>query len=263
MFETTWYEAGRRLRGTTIFTLGISVLAAFYIALFPSFQAADIDIDEMIEAWPPALREAFGLETLATVEGFLAVELYNFVWLILLGLYFAYSAAGLIADDVEHDRMDLLLSLPVSRFRLLVEKFASLVVPIVTVNAVVGAAVYAGVLAIGESISPTSLAMVHLLSIPYLLACAALGLLLSVLVDRADVAKRVAIALVFVLYLLESIATNADGFEWLQYLSPTHYYSPTPILVHDTYAVADAGLLLAVAIGLVVVSGVVFRRRDI
>ncbi|MFC6718810.1 ABC transporter permease subunit [Natrialbaceae archaeon GCM10025810] len=263
MFETTRYEVRRRRRGTVAFVAGISVVAAFFIALFPAFDTADADLDELIQAYPPAVRDAMGIETISTIEGFLAVELYNFVWLLLLGLYFAYGAAGLIASDVERDRMDLLLSFPVSRARLLAEKVASLLVPILALNVVVGVVVYATVVAVGESIDPASVVAVHALSIPYLLACAGIGLVLSVLVSRADIAKRAAIAIVFVLYLLDSIAASTDGFEWLRYLSPTNYYDPTEILVHETYAYADAGILLVAFLVLVVVAQVLFRRRDI
>lgn len=263
MFETTRYEVRRRRRGTAVFVAGISVVAAFFIALFPAFEAADADLDELIEAYPPAVRDAMGIETISTIEGFLAVELYNFVWVLLLGLYFAYSAAGLIASDVERDRMDLLLSLPISRARLLAEKLASLLAPILALNVVVGIVVYVAVVAVGESIDPVSLFMVHGLSIPYLLACAGIGVVLSVVVSRADIAKRAAIAIVFVLYLLASVAQSTDGFEWLQYLSPTYYYDPTEILVHETYEFVDAGVLLVAFLALVVVSQLLFARRDI
>lgn len=263
MLETIRYELFRKRRETAVLVGGVSVLAGFFVALFPGFRGTDVDIDDLIQAWPPALREAFGIETIATIEGFLAVELYNFVWLLVLGIYVAYSAAGVIADAIERERMDLLLSFPLSRTRLLAEKFVPLLLVVVVLNAVVAAVVYAAVVAIGESIDPVSLLAVHGLSIPYLFACGALGLVLSTALGRAGIAQRVAIALVFLLYLLESVAATVAPLQWLQYLSPTHYYNPTPILVGGSYALVDASVLLAAFAVLVVCSGVVFRRRDI
>ncbi|ADJ14999.1 ABC transporter permease subunit [Halalkalicoccus jeotgali] len=263
MLEIARYEVKKRLRGTTALAVGIAVLALVFVAFFPSLDSADVDIDAMLAAYPPAVQEAFGIATLSTVEGFLAVEIYQFIWLLLLGLYFAYSAAGLIASDVERDRMDLTLSLPVSRSRVLVEKFLSLAVPVLALNAVVAVAVYVGVLAIGQSIDLVDLAMVHLLSIPYLLACGAIGLVLSVLVSRADVAKRIAIALVFVLFLVESVSASTDGFEWLGYASPTHYYDPTAILVEGSYDLVGAAALLVAVVALVALARFRFSRADI
>lgn len=261
MFETARYEASRRGRGTAVLTVGVSLYAAFVVWYFTQF--ADVDIDQMLESMPPAMMEAFGIETMTTIEGFLGAQFYSFVWLLGLGLYFAYAAGGLIAGDIERDRMDLLVSFPVSRAQLLVEKFASLLLPLAVLNVVVGAVIYVMVLAIGESIDPVHLALVHLLSVPYLLVCAAIGVLISVLVDRAGIAQRIAIALVFGLFLVESMVAGTGGFEWVQYLSPTHYYEPTQLLIDGTYELVDTGILLALFLALLIGSQLVFRRRDI
>lgn len=159
--------------------------------------------------------------------------------------------------------MDLLLSLPVSRSRVLGEKFLAIVVPIALLNAVVPVAVYGGVVAVGESIDAVDLAMVHLLSIPYLLSCAAIGLLLSTLVDRADVAQRAALAAVFVLFLIDSVSASAEDFKWIGGISPTAYYDPTAILVEGSHDLEGAAVLLATAAALVVLAAVRFRRADV
>lgn len=222
-----------------------------------------MDLDQFLEAWPPALRELFGVESLASIEGFLATELYQFVWVLLLGLYLAYSAAGLIAGDVERHRLDLLLSLPVTRSRLLVEKFASLLAPILLANAVVPVVIYASVLAVGETIDVSALVAVHVLSVPYLLACGAIGLVLSVLVDRTDVANRLALGVVFGLFLVQSVTAVTAGYEWLGHVSPTAYYDPTAVLVHNEYDLVGAGVLLAATVALVALAAWLFRRKDL
>lgn len=263
MSETFWYETERRLRGTAVFAVVVSLYAVFAVGLFPSVEAANVDFERLMESYPEALREAFGVEAIGTIEGFLAGELYNFVWVLLLGVYFAYRAGGMIADDIERGRMDLLLSLPLSRSRLLFEKYASLIVPIVVVNTVTGIAVYAGTIVIGHAVDPLVLFMVHLLSVPYLLACAAIGLVFSVVVDRADVGQRAALGAMFVLYLVESLAASTEQFEALKYLSPTYYYDPTAVLVRESYAAVDTAILVGVAIGLLFLSHLLFKNRDI
>lgn len=263
MFETFWYETERRLKGTVVFAVVISLYAIFAVGLFPSVESSGVDFERLMESYPEALREAFGIEAIGTIEGFLAGELYNFVWVLLLGVYFAYRAGGMIAADIERGRMDLLLSLPVSRTRLLFEKYAALVVPIIAVNVVVGGSVYVGTRVIDNPVDPLAIFMVHLLSIPYLLSCAALGLVLSVLVSRADIAQRAALGGMFVLYLIESLATSTQRFEALKYVSPTYYYAPTEILVRDSYALVDTGILAGMILVLFLGSRFFFARRDI
>lgn len=261
MLEFARYYGRRRLRGTAVMTAGFATLVALYVWLFPSVSEG-IDLDEYVASLPPALQQAFGLQSLGTIEGFLAAELYAFGWVLLLGIYFAYAAASLVADDVDRGRMDMLLSLPVSRSKVLLEKFASVLVPLVVVNVLTPIVVYAAVLGIDESISAADLAMVHALSVPYLFAAAGIGLLASVVFDRASIAQRVAAGGFFGLFLLDSVTAGTD-VDWLGALSPSRYYDPTAVLVSSEYDLAGAGVLLAAAVVLVAASRAHFARKDI
>lgn len=263
MFEIARYEAERRLRGTTVLVVLLAVLAALYLAVAPDI-VAQVNFEEFASAYPDAMQNAFDIGAMSTLAGFLAVELYQFGWVILLGLYFAYSAGALIAGDVETGRMDTLLSAPLSRSNVVAEKFVSLLVPILAVNVVVGIVVYAGALVVEveEPLVLADIVAVHALSIPYVLCCAAIGLCLSVLVSRASTAQRAAFGVVFGLFMLESLVTDTD-YEWVGAIAPMRYYDPTAILVESTNDLAGAAILLGATIVLVVASQFWFRRKDI
>jgi ABC-2 type transport system permease protein len=261
MLEIARYEAAKRVRGSLAMAVGIVLLTALYVWMFPRISAG-VDLDQYVEAWPPALREAFGVTELGSIEGFLAAELYAFVWVILLGVYLAYAAASTIAGPVERDRMDLLLSLPISRARLLVGRFASLLVPILLLNAVVPVSVYAAVFLIGESLSAVDLLVVHALSIPYLLTTAGVGLACSVALDREAIAQRAAIVIVFGLFLVDSVVAGT-AVAWLGTASPTRYYDPSAILVEGDAGIAGAVILTVTALALVAGSAAWFSRRDV
>jgi ABC-2 type transport system permease protein len=261
MFEITRYESEQRLRGTTVLVVLLAVYAAFVLAIAPDLIE---QLGDVFESYPETIRKMMGIRGMGTVAGFLAVEFYQFGWLIVLGLYFAYSAGSLIADDVETDHMDTLLSAPVSRSKVVVEKFLSLLMPILAINVVVGLIVYAGatVIEVDGSLELADIVAVHALSIPYLLCCAGIGLGLSVLASRASTAQRAALGVVFGLYMLESLVLDTD-YEWVGTIAPTRYYDPTAILVDGTYDFASAAILLGAAIVLVIASQLWFRRKDI
>jgi len=228
--------------------------------MFPGVQA---EMEALEEAFPAFFFELFGIEALHTIEGFIAAEIYSFFWVVLLGVYLAYVGAGLIAADVADRRMDLTLSNPVSRESVIVQKIASMWVPLVVLNVTVPAMVYVGAILIGESFNPVALAMVHLLSIPYLLVCAGIGLVFSVLIDRVRTARATALSLVFVLWLVEGVSRLDETYEWVGAITPSRYYDETAILVHEEYAFVDAGILLIAFVALLGVAIVVFIRRDI
>ncbi|MCD2204833.1 ABC transporter permease subunit [Halobacterium sp. KA-6] len=261
MFEIAAYGARKRVKGALALSVGLSAFSAMYAAFFPSLTG-NLDLEEYIKALPPVFVEAFGLRAFNTIEGFLATELYQFAWVILLGLYLAYSAASLISGDVESGRMDVLLSLPVSRARLVGERFLSLVPGVLLINVVVAAVTWVATRAIGYPIGTVDLVAVHLLSLPYLFACAAIGLAFGVLADRESIAQRAAMATVFGLFLLESLLASTD-YAWAGAVAPMRYFDPTAILVDGTYDVAGAVILVAATLLLVAGSQLYFRQKDV
>ena len=137
------YEAAGRARGAGVLTALLSAFLLVFLAFFPSLAAADIDLDAYVDAFPPAFREAFGVVTISTIEGFLAVEFYQFAWLLLVGLYLAYLSGESIAGDVASGRMDLTLSGPVPRRDVVVGKFLGLWPLVFLLNLVLPLVVYA------------------------------------------------------------------------------------------------------------------------
>lgn len=262
MFELTVYEVRRRLRGAFVLSGLVALLGVFTVAFFPSVEESSAELEVYIESLPPAMRNAFGIESFSTIEGFLATEFYQFGWVILLGIYFAYRAGSLVAGDVEDHSIDLWLATPLSRGRLVVERYLAVVPTILLVNLVSYLVVVVAISAISESVPVVDLAMVHLLSVPYLLTTAGIGLVLSVVTAKESVANRAALGLVFALFLVESLTLSTD-FEWVGALSPTRYFDPTEVLLRGAYdPLGTVGLCVA-TITLVGIAVVLFRRVDI
>lgn len=261
MFEIARFESRQRVPATAAIAVALTLFAGLFVAIGPDIIAS-IDLDAYVDSLPPALRTAFGIDALGSFAGLLATELYQFGVVLMFGLYVAYAAAGTVAGDVERGRMDMLLSNPVSRSRVVVEKFLALVPGIVAVNLVLGVAVYAGAALVGEPLPAADVLAVHALSVPYLLAVGALGLLFSVLATRESVAQRGALAAVFGLFIVESLTAGTD-FAALAHLSPTIYYDPTAVLVDGQYDLVGAGALLGATVVLVAASRLAFRRKDV
>lgn len=261
MFETARFESERRLPGSAVLALGLSAFAAMMLLVAPGVLA-EFDVAALAESLPPALVAALRLDVIVTIEGFMALELYWFGWLLVLGVYVAYSAASAVSGDIEDDTLDTLLAAPVSRWRVLAEKFLALLTPVLVVNVVVLVVVYAGTRAIGEPIAAADLLAVHALSVPYLLLWAAFGLVCSVLAPRRVLAEGVAAGALVATFLLETVADGTD-LELLGALSPTRYYDPVGILTASQYDYAGAAILLAGAGVLLLAAGAAFARRDV
>lgn len=264
MLEITGFEFRRRLRGTLYLCISLVAYAGLVIGIFPSIKEAGADIESYIEALPAEIRTGFIGEasTFTTIEGFLSAEMYQFVILLILGMYFAYAAASAIASEIDDGSADVLLVHPISRTRLVIGKFLSLVPVMVTVNVVMFFGTWMAVGFIGEEIDLANLALMHAMSIPYLLACAALGLLASVHFDSPRRAQTVGAGGVFGMFLIHTVTLDRD-FEWLGDVTFARYYDAQEILVQSEYDWGGVAVLVAAAVILVILSAEYFERKDI
>ncbi len=253
-------ESRKRLRGAVIITAVFALLSAFYFSMFPGMAE---EAEAIAEGFPDFMFDFFGIEAIHTIEGFIAAEIYSFFWIVFVGIYFAYVSAGLIAADVRSRRIDLSLSNPISRESVLLQKVAALWVPIVVLNVGVPVIVYLGSVAIDETMNPVAIAMLHLLSIPYLLVCAGIGLVLSVSLTHERTARATALGAVLLLWLVDGISRLDADYEWIGMGTPSRYYEVSDILVHEEYAILDAAILIVAFLGLVGLALVIFIRRDI
>ncbi|CCQ33947.1 ABC transporter permease subunit [Halorhabdus tiamatea] len=261
MLETTRFESERLVPAAAVIGLGLAAFGGMMTLIAPGILG-DVDIAALLEQFPAAMVEEMGLGKMGTIEGFIALELYEYVWLLGLGAYVAYTAAGFIAGDVETGRMDTLLAAPISRWRLLVEKYLALLTPIVVVNVVVFAGVAGAAQVIDETIPLADLVAVHVLSVPYLLACGAFGMLASVAAPRRIVAEGVAAGTLVGAFLFEMLVTNTD-LGWLGAVTPMRYYDPLAILTEGTYDPAGGVILFAAAVVLLVGSAWLFGEVDV
>lgn len=264
MLEITSFEAGRRLRGSLLLSGALIALIVLTIALFPSIQETGADLDAYLESLPPEAARAFvgNVTTLTTIEGYLVSQLYQFGWVLLLAIYYAYAAASTIAGEVERGTIDMTLTLPISRTRFVVGKFLSLVPGVVLVNAITFVAVLIGVEAVGESIDVADLFAVHAYSIAYLLACAGIGLLASVAFDSVRRAQTVGAGAVFGLFLLDTFTFDTD-YDYLGDVAFSRYFDPGAILVDGDIAWTDLSVLLIAVVVLLVICSEFFERRDL
>lgn len=264
MLEITAFELRRRIRGLLYLSVSLLAYSGLVIGIFPSIKEAGADIQSFIEALPPEIRTGFVGEasTYTTIEGFLSAEMYQFVILLIMGMYFAYAAASAIATEIDDGSVDVLLVHPVSRTRLVIGKYLSLVPVIVTVNAVMVVGTWAAVGFIGEEIDLVNLALLHGMAVPYLLACAALGMLASVYFDTPRRAQSVGAGGVFGMFLIHTVTLERD-FEWLGDFTFARYYDAQEILVQSEYDWGGLAVLVAAAVILVILSAEYFERKDI
>lgn len=261
MFEILRFEAERRRLSTAVLAVVLPIFAVMMLYLGPQVLVQG-GFQDMIDVMPPALRAAFGFEYLDSLGGLLASEYFSIGWILLLGIYAAYAMAGTIAGDEDDDQLDMVIAAPLSRTRLLVEKYLALLVPILLVNLASYLTIAVGVTLIDEPVNLLNLAVVHLYSVPYLLCCGAIGLVLSVTIDGGRTAKRAAVGVILGLWLFESLLAGT-ALEPLGVFTPMRYFDPPAIVVEGAYDPVSLAVLVAATLVLFAASHRLFVAGDV
>jgi len=244
-------------------SIGIGALLILTILFYPSV-ADSPEFDELFEKMPEALAKLFMGEVtdLTSPEGYLNSQL--FVLLIpLMFLFFAIArGSGAIAGEEEKGTLDLLLSYPLKRSRVVMEKFASMVVTILTLAFVMWLSMAVGVMAVGMDISLVRIAEATLSGALLGLTFGTLALALGCAKSNRGLSIGVASALGVAAYFVNGLAPAVQALESFQKLSLFYYYiGADPLsngldLVHAGVIIGLTGILFAVAL-------VTFERRDL
>lgn len=259
-FSRTLHDQARPV---AVWAVLIGLLTAFYMALYPSIGSI-AELQRMLDSMPEAFRALFmsqGVD-LTTPVGYLNVELFSFTGPLVLLAYTLSAGAGATASEEERGTIDLLLSTPVSRVRVLLEKalaigsYTVLLGLAVLLGVVLGAVVSGVEIDVGRVLAGvTSLTLLSL-------AFGGIGLLIGAISGRRVVALGIGGALVLVSYVLNAMAPLVDWLAPFRPLSPFYLYIGGDPLGRGLDPL-HAGLLLALALLTTGAAALAFDRRDL
>ena len=246
---------------TIIVTLLFMAMAVMYSGMFPSFE------ESIVEMMDSEFAESFNFfphaDQMHTYIGFLTLELYNIFWLLILAIMIGFIAASSISKEIEGKTIDILMSNPVSRKQIVIEKFVGLIPMFLVVNFLTMLAVIGITAAIDETLNYSYLFLVHLVSIPYFLAVVSLGILLSVIIDEKMKASIFMISILVGMFVLNSLSLTAPDYDYIGYLSFIHYFDTYNVL---KFGEVDGGGVLVFVIFTIlclILAMFYFERRDI
>jgi ABC-2 type transport system permease protein len=233
------------------------LLAVLYIVIYPEYRDMLQDM-ELPAAFDVFLGEA---GSIATPEGFLSAEYFSWVPLILITVAII-AGTGTVAGEESAGTLDLLLALPIRRWRVLTEKTAGVAV------ALIGAALLAypgfllGKLFVDFPLSNLRLAEAVANMLPVAILYLAISVALAAAIPGRTLAAVGAAGLVIAAYFLNTVAAAVSSFSELRKASPFYWSDGSRVLIHG-FDFGRAGLLLGVAALVFVFALWAFERRDI
>lgn len=244
--------------------LGIASMAVYGIAVIPDSSVLK-QYSELLNSMPSFLLNMVGgvdAKFMASPEGFLAVEFFSWIMLVMA----AYGViAGLSVTISEEDRgiMDVVLSRPVKRANIVIEKLAAFTLLIIGIVLISWLTLwFMTARSPVFTISAGRLLESSLNMLPGTLLVMTFTAMIATLVRRRNVATGIAAGFVALSYFIDVIGRSAQVTNFIRTISFYSYY--------DSNAVIQNGLTPGNVIGLLIVAVMFFvgalflwERRDV
>lgn len=258
--EITWLDLRLRRRSLYGYAFGLCAYVLVIVALYPAFSH-DASLDELT-AHDSTVAALFGATgPLTTPAGWLGANVYaNFGPLIVLILGIGYGA-GCLAGQDEDGTLALVVTLPISRARLVAQKVSTLVLLVLSICVATLVAAFAG-RAFDLAVPPSGLVGVTvgmmLLGVDFGLVAMWIG----AATGSRGVALGVASALAAASYLVASLAPVVGWLHPARF-SSLFFYAVGDQQLTDGLRPGWAAVLVAVAAVLVVGCLAAFERLDV
>jgi len=254
------------LGGVLGWGLALAVMTVMLTAVYTLVAGGLADqFQQILTAMPPQMREFFGSSAgaVTSVPAWLsAIALSGFLPM-LVAIWVALAVVGVITADTESGTLEFILSLPVHRWRLLAERWLSLLSQLALLYAAVWAVMLGTVAGIGQHIDAGRLSAA--LGVQFLAEAALAGMLLLVSLPFRDQVKGVlsTITLALVFVFLPVFVEAGSRYEWLRKLTPFDYGGAGQLLLGGAFPWSDAWLLLAWAVVGFALALVTFIRQEV
>lgn len=255
-------ELGDQRRALLGWGGGLVAMILMYASFWPSIRDNADQFEAYLENLPEAFRNLVGELSLTTPVGYLQSELFSFLGPALVLVFAIGTGARNIAGEEEQRTMDLLAVTPLTRGRIVLEKFAAMCITALGL----GVLIWLGVIAIGPvfdlRIGAADLAAATLQLVLLGIAFGAIALFLGCWRGRRGLAIGITAGLAVATFLLDAFAPAVDGFEWAAKLTPFYYYSHSLPLANGLEP-AHTAVLVAIAAAGLVGAVLAFDRRDV
>ena len=215
----------RRFRGQIVgWGIGLFLIGLLMVSVYDSIADQQEQFDQIMQIYPEELFAFFGDFTeFSTPKGFLSIEFFSFMPLI-LGIFAIIAGSGLLVDDEEGGRLDLIMAYPITRSGLLFGRLLAFLVASIVICLIAWLGLAVPTLwstmdvSFGELILPIVSLMVEIILF------GVLALFLSLLFPSRRLAAMVAGILLVASFFITGLAGIISELEGVARFSPLNYY---------------------------------------
>ncbi len=252
----------RRFRGQILgWGIALALYGVLLVSMYDMIAAEQEQFQDLLEIYPPELAAFMGgMSSFATPEGFVSIEFFSFMPLI-LGIFGVLMGSGLLVSDEENGRLDLIMAHPVSRTALFLGRLLAFVAATVAILAIAWLGLIVSMTWSSMDIGWGRIWLPLLSLLAELLLFGTISLLMSIVLPSRRMAATTGGLLLVASFFITGLAKINENLEPVAKLSPLNYYQ-----TQDAFQGLN-GAWLAGLLGSALVFAALawwrFQRRDI
>ena len=234
--------------------------ASFYPTLVEGNQQA---LNDLVNQLPPYMEALFGqMAGFTSPEGYLDAKLYLLFMPFVLMVYTIRFGLSIIAGEEQAKTIDILLANPISRTRVVLEKYAAMLVATALIVASVAAGVWLAATLYTFDIDTRGLIAISLHLYALIITLGTLAMFIANATANTWGAAGITALVAVVSYFINSFATLSETAERLRPLSLFYYYRGHEPLFSGVH-VGDLLVFTTLTIVFLVLGVIAVNRRDL
>jgi ABC-2 type transport system permease protein len=248
--------------------IGLSLTAAgllfydwFLASLFPTIQK--INLTDLIAKYPKALKAFFGIAgDFSSFEGFINVEFFSLMWVIIVVGFLISFATSEVSREIETGTIESLLSLPLSRMKIIFSKWLSMSIVALFLSAISTFPILLFAMFYDISANAISILLVFILCFLFAWAVGSFTIAMAVLFNERSKPVFIPIALVSFGYIWNSLGRLIDNIKDWRFISLFYYFDTARALTEREISLASIFVLSGIILVSTVFAFYWFSRRD-
>jgi ABC-2 type transport system permease protein len=247
-------------RGFVGWGVGLALATAIYTGFYAVTDPTTYST--MLDTFPQSILDAFGWTDFASPSGYLGATVYGLVIPILVAIFAIAFGTRMIAGDEESGTLELIVTHPVSRVSIVLQRAVAVVAACFGAAAVVFL-----VVAVLSSPVGLTIPLSYILAASYQLGLfgsvfGLLALAIGGFVGRRGVVIGSCAAIAVLSYFGNTLVPQVEGLAWFENLSIFHFYDG-PQALREGLAAGGSLLLILLGVALTAAAAIGFSRRDV
>lgn len=252
-----------RRNAMIIWGLSLCFFPIVYIGMYPSFAEQMASFQEIMDL---AIYQAMGI-SMGSFEDFIASTVNNLVPVI-VGVYAVINGTGTLAGEEDEGLLELIVTLPIHRWKILTVKAVTLGISLLFILAIVGAGAALTLVAIeGQieaiAVTPIDMFVSVIAAWPLVMALGMISIFLGAFSPSRRIAVGISTAVVIISYLGSNLTGMIESLESIEWLFVFHFFDATAQAFEKGQQTSDVLTLLGITLLMYALALFFFHKRDI